>query len=199
MLIVLTYAVSLSIKPSFKLNIYNQCLNIDLVSPTYFTNFWLECHGPPNYKVCVGDTVRSSFIINKPGNEYYGALIYRLQRKQIYESTEMNEDTSSVAHLLVFWATSKFNELHADVLLVEHDKEFNWNKDDLRKLYDRHHDQLEEYDNIISVTWFMDDNIILKATFKINGPKETFDLNISISEAEKCDYAIRPIWVNTKR
>jgi hypothetical protein len=181
MLIVLTYVLSLPIPPSVKLNIHNQCLNVDLVSPTYITDSWLECHRPPNYKVCAGDTMRSSFII-KPNHELYGALIYKLQR-QTHASTEIDEDTLNTAHLLVFWEIYKFEWLRTDVLLVEHDKGFDWNKDDLEDLYHKNSDQFRYFTNSDTDIWSLDDNIALMTTFKAVG--EDCILDITISEIER--------------
>jgi hypothetical protein len=70
-------AVRLLILPSFKLNIHNQCLNFDLISPTYINSRRLECHKAPNYKVCAGDTMKSSFMV-KSDKAFYGALVYEL-------------------------------------------------------------------------------------------------------------------------
>jgi hypothetical protein len=123
MLIVLMCAVSLSNHILF--NIHNQCLNVDLVSPIYAVDYMLEYHSVPDYKVCAGDTTRSDFIIINFGNESRGALIYRLQRKQTHKSIEFDKDTSSATHLLVVWKFSEFDGLHANVLLVEHDKEID--------------------------------------------------------------------------
>jgi hypothetical protein len=123
-MIVLMYMVSLFIQSTFKLNIHNQCLNIDLVSPVYYTGDNLECHRPPGHKVYAKDTMRSSFII-KSGGVSYVALIYKLQRKQSHEFTEIIENISSVTQLLLIWKFSKFKKLCADVLLVGHGKGFD--------------------------------------------------------------------------
>src|SRR5690606_4638740 len=107
MLIMLIYAVRLTIPLSFKLNIHNQCMNVDLVSPTYITGIELECYRPPDHKVCAGDTMQSGFII-KFNDAPYGVLVYRLQRKQLYESTEISEDASSTIQLLVIWCLHEY-------------------------------------------------------------------------------------------
>jgi hypothetical protein len=98
--IALIYAVRLRIQPSVKLNIHNQCLNIDFVSPTYATDSDSECHRLPYRNVCAGDTKRSSYIV-KSEDDGSGALIYKLQRKRMHESTDIVEDTSSGIYLLV--------------------------------------------------------------------------------------------------
>jgi hypothetical protein len=135
MRIVLIYDLSLPIQPSFKFNIYNQCLNADLASPVYITSDGLECHIPLDYRVYTGDVMRSGFIINESDDTSYGVLIYRLQRRQSHEYTRVGKDTLGDAHLLVVWRVSESNKLYADVLLVKHDKGFDLDKDDLEELY----------------------------------------------------------------
>jgi hypothetical protein len=122
MLITLIYAVRPTIKPSFKLNIHHQCLDVNLVSPTYITDDELECHRPPDYKVCAGNAMRFGFISGMLDNVSYGVLIYKLQRKQKHESAEISKDTSSAACLLVVWRIFEYKELCADALLIRHDK-----------------------------------------------------------------------------
>jgi hypothetical protein len=57
MLIMLTHAVSLHIRPSSELNIHNQCLNIYLVHPLCVTDDELECRSPPLYGAPPGYTM----------------------------------------------------------------------------------------------------------------------------------------------
>jgi hypothetical protein len=199
MLIVLTYAVSLCIQPSFKLNIHNLYFDVDLVSPIYITGDGLEFHRPLDYKVYAGDTMGSGFIINKSDDESYGVLIYKLQRRQSHESTEIGEDTSIDVHLLVIWCIPKPNELYADVLLVEHAKAFTWNRNKLNKLYHENHDRLKGCNNTILNTWFMDNNMVLKTVFSARDLKGNPELSISISEEKKRDDTMRPFCVNLKR
>jgi hypothetical protein len=198
MLIVLIYAVRLRIKSSFKLNIRNQCWNVGLVSPIYVTDVMLECYRPPKYEVYAGDTMKSGFMINNLNDESYGVLMYKLQRRQLHESTEISEDTSNVAHLLVVWEISEFSkELYADVLLVECDETFTWDEDELKKLYCENHDRLKEYNGVISNTWFMENSMTLKTTFSARVLKGSPELNISISEGRD-DY-VRPLCIDTER
>jgi hypothetical protein len=150
MLIVLIYTVSLSIQPSFKLNIHNRCLNVSLVSPMYATGDGLECYRPSDYKVFADGAARSDFIINKSEDASYGVLIYRLQEKRLHESSETSENTSSVTHLLVVWRISESKKLYTYVALVEHTKAFTWNRDKLNKLYHSNHDRPRERTDITS-------------------------------------------------
>jgi hypothetical protein len=181
MLIALIYAVRLTIRPSIKLIIHNQCLNVGLVSPIYITGNKIECHRPPKSKVCAGDRMKSSFTI-KSDDKSYGVLIYKLQEKQKHESTEISKDTSNNVHLLVVWCILESDELYADVLLVEYDKGFTWNEDKLNKLHHENHDRLKKYDNTASYICFMNNNMALKTTFNVKYLKGTHELNISITE-----------------
>jgi hypothetical protein len=198
MLIMLIYSVRLYTKPYVKLNIHNQCLNIDLVSPIYTAGDGLECHRAPDYKVYARDTMRSAFIINKSDDGPYGVLIYKLQRRQSHESTDADENTSSVTHLLVVWRISE-SKLYTYITLVGHTKAFTWNRDKLNKLYHKNYDRLKERTNITSDTWLLDDNMTLKMTFCARDLEGNSELSISISEEEKGDYIMRPLFIDPER
>jgi hypothetical protein len=196
--IVLIYALDLSfyIESSVKLNIHNQCLNVDLVSLTYITNGELECHRPPNYKVCAGDTMRSGFII-KSCDVSYGALICRLQKKQSHESTRISEDISSAAHLLVVWEISESERLYVDVLLVECDKKLDLDKDDLEALYRKNSNRFRLCPDSAKDTWSLDDDTALMITFNIMN--DDYILDITISEVKRCSGAKIPVHVDPER
>jgi hypothetical protein len=102
----------------------------------------------------------------------------------------------------------------AHVILIEHTREHAWNKDELKKLYDKNHDRLKKYSGTISDTWLVN-NIALKTSLKLRGMrgdalnifkvrrvrnmKENFELSISISEEERDEYAMRPLCVDLER
>jgi hypothetical protein len=196
MLNVLMYTVRLSVQPSIKLNIHNQCLNFDLVSPTYVTDGCLECHRPFDYKVCAGDLTRSGFI-SKWDNEFYTVLIYRLQRRQRHELNEISKDTSSVSHLLVVWRLSKYNGLNADVLVVEYDEKLIWNEGDLKKLYDKNIDPFRLHPDSVTEIWSLNDSMALITISEI--VNEDRIVNITISEIEKYHSMRTPIPIDLKR
>jgi hypothetical protein len=181
MLTVLIYTISLSMQPTFKLVIHNQCLNVDLVSPVYVTSDGLECHRPPTYKVYTEDIMRSAFI-NNLSNASYGVLIYELQTRLPRRSTETGEDTLNDVDLLVIWKLPESKELRADVLLVKHTKEFTWNEDKLRQLYYENRSRLKGCNGTTSNTWFMDDNMSLRTTFRAKDLKGNPELSIFIFE-----------------
>jgi hypothetical protein len=202
-LIVLIYAVSLLIPSSFKLNIHNQCLNVDLVSPVYITDLGLDYHRPPGHNVCTGDTMRSGFIIDEHNFAFEssdvlcGALIYGLQRKQIHGYTEMNEDALSSARLLVVWEISRSKELYADALLIKHDKGFNWDKSDLEELYRKNSNQFRMFFGYAIETWSLDDSVALMIALNIMNKNHILD--ITISELKRHDSTRVPTHIDLKR
>jgi hypothetical protein len=194
-LIVLIYAVSLSIQPSIKLDIHNQCLNVDLVSPTYIIGDALECHRAPDRKVCAGDTMRSGFIINKPGNESDGALIYRLQRKGSRKFTEIDESTLNTIQFLIIWRTSESKKLCVDAMLVEHDKGLD--KDNLKELRRKNINRFKLCPDSAIETWLLDANTALMTTSKIMN--EDRILNVTISEVEEGNSTRIPSYIDPER
>jgi hypothetical protein len=194
MLIVLMYDISLSIEPSLKLNIHNQCLSVNLVSPTYLIDYRSTCYIPPNYKVRTGSTMSSSFALK---SDYVtGVLTYRLQRKWSYVSTGIGKDTSNDVQLLVVWRTSEYG-LSADVLMIEHDKEFDWNESNLGKLYNKNMDQFRQCHNHAIEIWSLDDDVALMITSEIMN--EDLILDITISELEKDNGARAPARIEPGR
>jgi hypothetical protein len=177
------------------LNIHNQCRNVDLVSPTYITGEELECHKPPDYKVCASDVMRSAFII-KWSSEYCGVLIYRLRRKQSHESTEANGDTSNAAHLLVVWEISGLDKLYAGVLLVEHNRGFDWKKDNLEALYRKNSNRFRLCSDSTE-TWSLNNYMTLMTTFEVINEDQILD--ITISEVERNNSIKIPAHIDLKR
>jgi hypothetical protein len=196
MLPVLMYTVSFSIESLFKLNIHNQCLNIDLVSPTYINANKSECYRPPKYKVCANDTMRSAFIIESDDVFVCGVLICKLQKRQTHESTEFGEDASSSVYLSVIWGTFK-SKLYIDVLLVEHDKGFDWNRNDLVKLDINNSDRFRHFSESATEIWSLDDNTTLMTTLEIINEDRT--LNVTVSEVKRGNNARIPVHVDLER
>jgi hypothetical protein len=188
-LIMLMYTVSFLIIPSSKLNlhIHNQCLNVDLVSPVYTSCGRSECNKAPDLRIYAGDTMRTDFAIYDSRYMSHGVVIYRLQRRRPHESAEIDENTTSVIHLLVVWSISE-SRLNAGVVLVEHDKGFE--KDDLEEFYSQDIDHFRLYPDPIIETWLLNDNTTLLTKTKIID--EGLALNITISEVERNNYARTP-------
>jgi hypothetical protein len=85
----------------------------------------------------------------------------------------------------VVWRTSKFKS-YANVLLVEYDKGFDWDKNNLKQFYRKNIDQFRLYPAPVTGTWLLDDNTALMTTFEIM--YEDHILNITISEVKKHNY-----------
>jgi hypothetical protein len=190
------YTISLIIPQLFKLNIHNQLLSVDLVSPTYATGTELECCRPPMYKVCAGDIMRSAFIVKSDDVPIGGILMCELKRKQTHESTESGKDTSSAVHFSAIWGTFR-SKLDADLLLVEHDKAFEWDKDSLVNLFNKNSRRFRWFRSSATETWSLDDNTTLMTTLEIINEDRT--LNITISEVERDNNARTPAHVDLER
>jgi hypothetical protein len=196
MLIALTYAFSLFIPPLLKVNIHNQCLNVILLSPTYIIGDKVECRREPDHKVCAGDIMRSGFII-RSNDTSYGALIYTLQRRESHTSTEITRNTLSTARILVIWEISKSKELYADVLLLEHDEGFDWNKDDLEELCLKNFNKFRLFSDSATERWSLDNNVALMVMSEIMN--EDHILSITISEVAGDNGARMPAHIDPER
>jgi hypothetical protein len=162
----------------------------------YITGAGSECHRAPNHKTHAGEIMRSSFM-PKRNNVVGNALVCKLQRKQLHESTEISKDTSNVAHLLVIWRIYKYRRLYADVLLIECNKVFDWNKNNLDELCRKNANRFELSLFSITKTWSLDDNAALMTTFKTMN--EDHILDITISEVERNSDMRIPPYIDLRR
>jgi hypothetical protein len=201
---ILMYIISLEVQLPSCVTIYNQCTNIELVSPVYFCN-GAVCSKLSNQQIDIGTEMDASFEIYATQDDFDGALLYKLQ-KYIESDDQRNMNTltaeadkieAKCVQMLVVWKV-KDSESFLYVVLVEHIKKFIWNKDELRKLYNKNHSRLSQCDDTISDIWFMDDDMALRISFEVRGLKGNFELSISIYE-EEARHAIRPLWINTER
>jgi hypothetical protein len=200
----LIYTVSLDLELSSCVTIHNQCSNIKLVSPVYF------CNGTVYIKLSsrqidIGTTTKIRFENDAAQDEFEGALIYKLQgyvesddqNNMDTLTTEVDENGEKCVQMLVAWKVKDAKPL-LYVVLIEHAKEFIWDEDNLRKLYDKNLGLLKKCNNIIPDTWIIDDNMILKTSSEVKGLKGKFDLSISIFEEEDF-YGTRPLYVDFER
>jgi hypothetical protein len=196
----LMYTISLNFQLPVCVTIHNQCLNIELISSVYFGN-GVACPKLFDQQIDIDATMRIWFEINTTQDEFEGCLLYKLQRN-LHDQysmdtsiTEINRNEVTQVYMLVAWKM-KDSKPFVRVVLVEHTKEFVWNEDKLKKLYDRNCGWLKKYNDIISDTWFIDTDAILKTTFKVKELEKNFELSISISEEERNDYAMKPLRVD---
>jgi hypothetical protein len=201
----LIYTISLEFQLSTCIVIHNYCLNTELVSPIYFSN-GAVCSKSFDQQIDIGTEARTSFKIETVEDNFESALLFKL-KKHVESDDEYNMDTSITeidenettnVHMLVTWEV-KDAKPFAYVALVEATKAFTWYEDKLKKLYDRNHDRLKKHDDIISYTWLVGNNTILKTKFKVRGSKRNTKLSIYISEEKKGNHAMRPFCINLKR
>jgi hypothetical protein len=193
--------VSLKLQLPACVTIHNQCMNTELASPVYFGNDAI-CPKLFDQQINIRTKMNVSFTIDAVQDDFEGALLFKLQRHSDSQhntdtlTTEINEATC--IHMLVAWKVEN-SKPFVHVILIEHAKEFTWDEDKLRKLYSKNHDRLKKYDGAISDTWFIDDNMVLRTSFKVRGLKGNFELRMSISEEGGDDYAIRPLCIDLTR
>jgi hypothetical protein len=200
---VLMCTVSLDLQLPACVIIHNQCLNTKLVSPVYFGN-GAVCPKLSDQQIDIDAKMNASFEIYATQDDFEGALIYKLQRYIEPDvrcdtdilTTEANKNETKCVHMLVAWKVKDSRPLICAVL-VEYAKELN--EDKLKRLCYENHNRFKEYDDTILDTWYMDDDTTLRILLKLRGMKGNFELNISISEEEGDDYAMRPLYVNLER
>jgi hypothetical protein len=129
-------------------------------------------------------------------------LLFKLQRYPDSQNnldifTTKTTDNTECVQMLVAWRW-RHSILLVCTTLVEHAKEFTWKEDELMKLYNKNCSQLRRYGTECS-TWLMDNNMTLRMSFKAIELKANFELSIYISEQERDDYAMRPLWVDLER
>jgi hypothetical protein len=201
----LIYTVSLALQLPVCVTIHNQCSNVELVSPVYFGNGAI-CPKLSNQQINIGIAMRVCFEINATQDDFEGALLYRLQRYVKLDvqcgtdilTTETNKNDTKCVHILIVWKV-KDSKHFLYAVLVEHIKGFTWSEDKLKRLYYENHNRLKGYDDTILDTWYMDDNMTLKTSLKVRGTKRNFELNVFISEEERDDYAMKPLYIDPKR
>jgi hypothetical protein len=182
----------------------NQYSDIELVPLVYFCNL-----GSYNeYTVERTDIgammkIGFSFGLDKlPG----GILMYEVQRKGNTESDHQSstdatsiegvEDTSKTMRLLVVWKIEHFEEARAHIVLVEHDKDLEWDEDKLRWLHQKCWHPLNAWINPTRNNWLLDDGAVLETTSKVMNGGHRWD--ISISEGDN-DNVMRPLWIDVER
>jgi hypothetical protein len=163
--------------------INNQCPNIKLTSPIYFTTN-TTCNIQFPQQVDFKSIVKVNFKSGMDQDTFSGVLLYRLQRKV---------NTSIRTQLLVIWGWNSY-DLYSYAHLIEHESILVWNNDKLKMLYDAYNSQ---YDRDIIEEWLLDDNTKLKAKCEIS--HGGLEINIIISEEKHISSHGKPLWIDSKR
>jgi hypothetical protein len=201
---ILMCTVSLTLRGIMDVTVHNQYPDIELVSPVYFCNRGVYNEYPVE-RTDVGAMMMISFqfgLDKLPG----GILMYGVQRKGNIESDhqfstdatsiEAVEDTSKITRLLVAWKIEHFGEPKVYIVLVEHDKDLEWDEDKLRWLHQKCWHPLNAWINPTRNNWLLDDGAVLETTSKVMNGGHRWD--ISISEGDN-DNVMRPLWIDVER
>jgi hypothetical protein len=192
---ILIYVVSLVLQSSVSLNIYNKYQDINLTSPVYFIHGG-KWHAVPVQEIGIDTEMRSYIEFDSGQNVLEGALVYKLQRRQHAESDKLIQNESKIVQLLVALHAEHTRETHVHALLVEHDKEFDWDEDKLKRIRQKYWHSFNAVVSSIGNNWLLNDETMLTTTGKtMNGG---YRWNISISKRVR-DNAIGPLWVDTTR
>jgi hypothetical protein len=178
---------------SISLNIYNRYQDIHLTSPIYFI-YGGNWHVAPDQEIDANAVTRNCIELDSGQDILKGALIYKIQRKHT-ESGEFIQDESKSIQLMVAWYVEPTKGLDVRALLVEHDKEFNWGEDNLRKLYQKYWHSLDALVSPFGSSWLLND-ITLATTIKVMNGGYKWD--ISISEGIKNNVE-KPLGVDAER
>jgi hypothetical protein len=166
-----------------KLMIHHQFPGTELVSPVY-AGKGATCYLSPDQNVDVGSTAQVGFNIDPAQPESIGALIYRLQGKNIDQSNEdtmSSEDEATCIQFVMVWRVYDSGKVYVNSLLIEHDKDCVWDGDKLMKFVDWH----KQYDiqhGLIEETWLMYDNTVLTTRMNETYEEECYKLEMTISE-----------------
>jgi hypothetical protein len=181
--------------------IHNQCSYTELISPIYFGNGAI-CPKLSGQQMDVNTKMSVCFDIYIIQDDFESALLLELQRyfDSQYSMDTLTTETNETIHvyMLVAWKV-KDSKFFVYVALIEHNKELTWSEDKLKKLYNENCNRLMECNDTMLDTWLVGDNIALKTTFSARNLKGALELNISISEEKRNDYAIRPLRVDLEK
>jgi hypothetical protein len=171
------------------MTIDNQCSDIELTSPVYFTKD-ITCHIPFPQQVNPKSITKVKFATNVDRNAFGGVLLYRLQRKE-------NPPTNT--HLLVIWGyrppISYSYALYSHAWLIEHESALVWDKDKLKMLYDKYDDHW--YTKSDLGLWFLNNNTDLRTDYKASCGG--YRMEMTISENKNMLYPMKPLWVDPSR
>jgi hypothetical protein len=171
------------------MTIGNQCTNIELISPVYFTKDAM-CHILFPQHVDFKSITKTNFITGVDRDTFGGALLYCLQRK---------ENTLTSTQLLVIWGCrsnkNSLYTLYSHAWLIEHESVLVWDKDKLKVLYDKYDEHW--YTKFDTKIWLLNDNTKLKTDCKVlyGG----YGMEITISERKGIRFPMKPLWVDPNR
>jgi hypothetical protein len=185
---------------SMKVDIHNKCSNIELVEPMCFSD-GAVCYTPLDQKVEPGGVLETVFRIKSIWGKSEGALLCRLRKKgadsdQQSDSgtTNIDEDWSNHARLLVGWKLERPQDLRVYMLLIEHGEKLVWTEDKLLKQHNDFRGRLRVHNGAVEDTWLMEDGSVLKLALDGVGNRE-YGIRIAITNAQQNEHTSIPLWI----
>jgi hypothetical protein len=164
-----------------KLIIHHQFPGIELVSPIYACCY-ATCYSSPDQRVDVGFTTQANFKTAFHWREPLGILMYELKNtKQPNKNAISSKEKSRYIQLPIIWKVNNSNEFFVVSGLMEYDKEYVWNRDNLMKLakwyglFNIRHVPIEN-------TYLMRDNTVLMTRVNVTHEGDCYKLEMTISK-----------------
>jgi hypothetical protein len=186
--------ISLTLQSPVSLSIHNQYQDINLISPVYFTHDG-KWNTAPDQEINVNAVMRNLLEVDPGQNILEGALVYRIQKKHVKSDKSAQYELKCI-QLLVAWRIEYTRELRVRALLVEHDNEFNWDEDKLKKLHQKYWRLLKTRVDPIENNWLLHDTTVLKTTIKVVNGGYRWDIFISEGAEDNIE---RPLWIDAER
>jgi hypothetical protein len=166
-----------------KLIIHHQFPGVELTLPVYACEN-ATCHLSPDQSLDVGSMMQAGFSIGPTQDKSIGALICKLQRKNIDQSNEeviSNEEEETCIQLAIIWEVDSSKEFQIALFLIEHDKDRVWDRDGLMELV-KWFALLNIQHSPIENTYLMHDNTVLMMRVNVACEEEYYKLEIILSE-----------------
>jgi hypothetical protein len=183
-----------------KLIIHHQFPGIELISSVYGSH-GATCHLLPDQKIDSGSTVQTGFNIDPDESWSTGALMYKLQKRNMIRSNEdgtSNEDEATCTQLVIIWGVTEAGEIWVVLDLIEHDRSHVWDRDSLMKLVGRYR-LFNIQHSPIENTWLIYGTAALMTRMKVAREEECYKLEITISETSIKDDTKRSRYVKVNR
>jgi hypothetical protein len=119
--------------------------------------------------------------------ESVGTLMYNLQRKN---TNQPNEEEATYIWFVVVWEINSSREFCVVSLLIEHDKGYFWNIDNIVKLINHYKLFNIQYGPIEEI-YLIYDNVVLMTSLNVSCEAECYKLEITIFEGSINEYTQR--------
>jgi hypothetical protein len=195
-----------------KLIIHHQHLDIELASPVYFCNRGTYNEYPVK-RTDDGTIMNISLIPDQ--DKLDGMMVYKVQRNGNTRSDQSSintiyakvvEEASKMMQFFITWKIRR-DTFKVNIILVEYGNDSVLSEDKLAQLYNKIVDMPIDHGFCVLIsgicfysadTVLMYDNTALNIVYEI-ARKEGFGLKITISEGDKDEYTMRPMWIDPER